>query len=722
MTSIYLIPTTRVFRGLLPALLLLLYIAPFRLYADNHYHMVPLALEERVKAADFVVEGEVVAQRSFWDNRKEQIYTAHTLQIYKVFKGEVRTKQLEVITEGGSVGLAIHVVSSALVLRKGQQGMFFLSKGVKAAITSSAATAQPYAGPQGFVRYETDRATAADPFERYDTIDELYRKVTTSTGSSYTSISDNQALEQGIKAQQQQNATQGTQAVSVTNISPTRLSAGTGSILTITGSGFGNSQGKGFVEFLNADDGGKTLVRPYITEYLSWTNTQIRVMVPSDTPSGGTAGTGPVKVTANDGTSGTSATTLTIDFAYSNVVALGGITPFQPLMIDANRKGGYTIQFAPSMQSRAAAQEGFRRAVNTWVCTTNVNWEIGTPSTNEETIDDTRSVISFKPASVTGQNILATTTSRYRGCIVELSGGRKDTVFWLTEFDMVISTDFNWQYGPGAPSSNQFDFETVMLHELGHAHQLSHVILRNALMHFDIGRAVQYRGLSAPDIAGANLVLNRSLNPPACGGRSPMREKLDGDCNLASEIFTFDAQFGTGGVVDVIWTTSSEQGIRHFLVQRSANGQDWEDIGQVEARGQPSDYSFTDSNPLSRRSFYRVRLVYTDGSSAFSGRVQVINPNDLRTFRVYPNPIGLATNPDGTPGEMLRIEYLVRSTTRLSLKLYDLQGRLVRDVEVGISDSMDVIELNMSDLASGTYVLRWSEGISSGVTKVVKVQ
>lgn len=717
MTSLYLPSKSCFLRRFLPAFFLVLCMAASPLFAENHYHMVPLALEERVKAADFVLEGEVIAQRSFWDERQEQIYTAHTLQVYKVFKGEVRSRQLEVITQGGSVGLAVHVVSSALELRRGQQGMFFLTKNT-IPVASSATTARPYAGRQGFVRYEPDRATAADPFEQYKTIDELYRKVINSTGRSFTAVSVNQALEEGLKTQQQQNATQATQAPSVGSFSPTRLSAGTGTILTITGSGFGNTQGNGFVEFLNADDGGNTTVRPFITDYLSWTNTQIRVMVPSYSQTGATAGTGPVKVTANDGTSGTSGTALTIDFAYSNVLAQGGNTPFQPLLIDANRNGGYTIQFAPSLQSSAAAQEGFRRAVNTWVCTTNVNWEVGPPSTNENTTDDTRSIVSLKPGSVTGQNVLARTISRYRGCIVERAGGQLDTIFWLTEFDMEVNSDINWQYGPGGPSGSQFDFETVMLHELGHAHQLSHVILRNALMHFDIGRSAQYRTLTAPDIAGANLVLNRSLNPPACGGRSAMQPKLDGDCNLASEIFTFDARFGSGGAVNVIWTTSSEQGIRQFVVQRSANGQDWEDIGQVQPTGRANDYTFTDSGPLPRRSYYRLRVVATDGSSAFSGRVLLLNPANLRQLRVYPNPIGPAT---ATVGQLLQVEYLVRSTTNIRLQLYDLNGKLLRDRQETLTDGTELIEIDVSELAAGTYILRWAEGAQNGSVKVVKL-
>lgn len=701
---------------------LLFSVLSLQAFASEDLHMVPIPLEERVKAADFIVEGEVVAQRSFWDHQKEHIYTANTIRIFKVFKGEIREKQLEIITEGGAVGLAMHHVSSALHLRRGQQGIFLLSKGARTGIVSSASTilASPYASRQGFVRYDVERASAADPFNSYSSIQDVYNAITSRTGRNYSTVLENERLDSGLRTQQQKDAMQATQTPAITSFTPARTSAGTGAVLTIRGTGFGNTRGNGFVEFPDADQGGKAKVRPFPTDYLSWSNTEIRVRVPSYTQTGGTAGTGRFSVTANDGTTGQSNTNLVIEFAYSNVIAEGGNTPVQPVLIDANRSGGYTIQFAPSLQNRLAAQEAFRRAVNKWVCTTNVNWEIGAPTTTESTGDDGRSVVRFAPSSVTGQGVLARTISKYRGC-VSINGAARDTIFWLTEFDMEITNNITWQYGPAAPTGNQYDFETVMLHELGHAHQLGHVILPSTLMHFDIGRQIQIRELTPPDLAGANLVLNRSLSPPACGGRSPMTLKLDGECNLAEEIFTFDASFSSASAVNVIWTTSREQGIQRFVVQRSQDGVTWEDIGEVNASGSANDYSFTDNDPLPRRSFYRLRVIYTDNTEGFSGRVAVLNPNDLLTFRVYPNPIGLNTNANGSPREVLQIEYLVRGNTNLNLKLYDIQGRLVHEEDAIVTDATNFVEIDVGPLPAGTYFLRWSETTRSGVTKVIKL-
>ncbi|MFQ1040111.1 hypothetical protein ACEWB5_26055, partial [Citrobacter koseri] len=152
-------------------------------------------------------------------------------------------------------------------------------------------------------------------------------------------------------------------------------------ILTINGTGFGNTRGSGSVAFKNSDDGGRTFTEAPVDAYLSWTNTQIRLYIPSAGLDDGTAGTGEIRVTANDGTVTTTVDKITIPFAYTNLYEDN--ISYQPALINIDGAGGYSIRFAPSMQSRAEAQEGFKRAMNSWVCNTKVNWKIGSPTTKE---------------------------------------------------------------------------------------------------------------------------------------------------------------------------------------------------------------------------------------------------------------------------------------------------------------------------------------------------
>jgi PKD repeat protein len=75
-----------------------------------------------------------------------------------------------------------------------------------------------------------------------------------------------------------------------------------------------------------------------------------------------------------------------------------------------------------------------------------------------------------------------------------------------------------WNFGPGATSGNKYDFETVVLHELGHAHQLGHVINNSYVMHYAVGTNTDKRTLSTvSDIAGGADIVDFSIANKPCG-------------------------------------------------------------------------------------------------------------------------------------------------------------------------------------------------------------
>ncbi|WP_242921727.1 T9SS type A sorting domain-containing protein [Pontibacter liquoris] len=685
-------------------------------FANEGSQLVPLSLDERAQQSDIIVEGEVVSRQSFWDAGQKNIYTSNVINIYKVFKGKVQARQLEIITQGGAIGLKVHVASSALKLSKGEQGIFFLKKEQALRSTPAATlglTAHTYGNQQGFVKYNVAQNTAADVFSAYPSVQALYKAITTRTGTAYRTITENEQLRktQQSNAQQGQNGQLAPQAPVISDFSPTVATAGTNTVLTIRGSGFGSSRGKGTVEFRNADDGGKTFVTPLAGDYISWTNTEIKLRIPSAGADGGTAGSGEIRVTtAGDVTTSSGSVKLTLDFAYSNINVNG--RAFKPALADKDGEGGYTIRFAPSMQNSNAAQEGFRRAMNTWVCTSKINWKIGAPTSVEKTDEDDMSIIRFVSNDVVGEGVLASTLSRYEGCLVG-----NDTIWWVAEFDMEINNSISWQYGPGGPENGQFDFQTVMLHELGHAHQLGHVILPRAVMHWAIAETAQVRDLSAADIAGANLVMSKTLAANPCG-MQPMVPSSGAECNIAPEIYTFDVFFQEGEVT-ADWATRNEKSVTSFILQRSGDGSTWEDVsGQIAAKGPSAgdlNYTATDAEPLPRISYYRIRVIYSDGSESFSERFRIINPADIRQLSVYPNPVGPESNE-------VMLEYIVQSSTKVSIQLYTSSGKVVRDFDVRFTDINLPVKLDLKNLAAGLYIIKWKDaGGRTGERKLIKL-
>ncbi|WP_051349993.1 DUF4347 domain-containing protein [Dyadobacter alkalitolerans] len=94
--------------------------------------------------------------------------------------------------------------------------------------------------------------------------------------------------------------------------------------------------------------------------------------------------------------------------------------------------------------------------------------------------------------------------------------------------------------------------------------------------------------------------------------------------------------------VELAWTTSSEVNSSHFEIQRSAEGKVWEKIGSVATRNENSEiqrYRFIDPLPLHADNFYRLRMVDTDGTFAFSKIEHVRFADSKGQVKGYPNPV-----------------------------------------------------------------------------------
>ena len=97
------------------------------------------------------------------------------------------------------------------------------------------------------------------------------------------------------------------------------------------------------------------------------------------------------------------------------------------------------------------------------------------------------------------------------------------------EIDLVFNDAFTefgltWEFGPDLPSATELDFESIALHELGHACALGHVISAPEVLHYSIGPAEAKRTLSANDIAGGTFVHAQSTGNGSWCGNNPMTD------------------------------------------------------------------------------------------------------------------------------------------------------------------------------------------------------
>lgn len=466
-----------------------------------------VSLADRVTNADLVVEAKVISTDSYWDESHRMIFTNNTLEVYKVFKGADNSPYIHLITEGGTVGLDRITSHPSLELTIGDVGIFtcYLSESLTSSTYSKLLNYKPYSGVQGFIKYDLTSVSATDPFHTYSNIPtQVYTEITKQTGRSFLAVkmlNTNSALKETSNA---------IAAISISGFSPTTISAGTKSRLTITGSGFGATRGVGVVGFKNANDAGSTYINPLASQYVSWKDNEIIVEVPSN------VGSGTIRVVS--GTTATSSTTLSILYAELNVSYDNGngLKAFQTDHVNKNGTGGYTWRMNTSFDSNSAAKSAIQRAFDSWKCKTNVNWIIGTTTSANVHGSDGINLISFDDNDPLPTGTLGTCFTFWSGCSSE------SLVWYVDEMDIIFDNGSNitpstWQYGPAAPTSSQFDFETIALHELGHGRQLGHVINSSAVLNYSISSGQSRRVLSSSDISGGLDVQSRSIISNSCG-------------------------------------------------------------------------------------------------------------------------------------------------------------------------------------------------------------
>lgn len=116
------------------------------------------------------------------------------------------------------------------------------------------------------------------------------------------------------------------------------------------------------------------------------------------------------------------------------------------------------------------------------------------------------------------------------------------------------------------------------------------------------------------------------------------------------------------------WTTATETGTSHFVVERSLDNRNFLGLGSVEAAGNSlatMDYRYVDLDPPTGLTYYRLRMQDRDGSFEHS---PVIVLSRGTTFNVMPNPVTeyLSWN---VPGDQVR-----------TARILDALGRLVAEV------------------------------------------
>jgi PKD repeat protein len=455
-----------------------------------------LPLDNRTNNSKNIIEGEVISQRSCWNADQSSIYTVNTVLVNSRLKGSAIPATVEVITPGGELDGRLLVIEPNAELKVGSAGVFFLKENTHALNHASALPKfEIYALAQGFIEQDKLTGSYRDPFDEYNNQSLLYSLIGATPTATYRLGDDNAAAILGGAA--------------ISMFTPATINAGTQSVLTIYGSGFGTRSGQATVKFRDANSTSSTTFTaiPDTSYILSWEDTEIRVIVPGASANRqGGAGTGVIQVIDANGAVVSSNSPLNItynQFEYRTK---------KVSYYSQNGNGGYTFTLSSAFNGNIDAKNAFTRAFEQWKCKTGINISINNSTTSSSCSNqmDNINVVSFATTECQlPAGTLGVTYSSYSVC--------SNTIV-PDGIDMIFNPNVSYYYGTAATPGNQYDFESIVLHELGHAFGEGHNSSTAEIMFPSIGYGVQKRTLNPhSDLANVTQIVDRSIVTTSCG-------------------------------------------------------------------------------------------------------------------------------------------------------------------------------------------------------------
>jgi len=455
----------------------------------------PVSLDKRIENSTYIIEGTVESQRSFYNEDKSKIVTAHRVLIYKVLKGKKIEENIEIITDGGKVDDKILIVQPSTEIKVGDVGVFFLENEL---LINEKKFHPIYTINQGFIKYDPISQTAVDLYYKYEDINvDLLNKIIDFNKDHYEEREKFNASE-FIKNNRSGNNVSSTPQV--TYFSPDTIAAGARKILSIHGTGFGTSFSGSANVYLKHCDYGNNTYNPIATSnrVISWSDTLIVIRIPSD------VGTAPIYIVNSSGQSGSYSTSPLV-IKYN--VSLNGSNDSTIHISNVNGSGGYTYKYNQAFATNLNATGAFQRALDTWKCATGINRAMSANTTTATcSAGDVTCTMNFdNSCPLTGALAVAYSwISAYTD------------YYWLSEVDIIFddAPTGGWYFGsnPSLIGPNEYTFEGVALHELGHAHLVNHTTTQGEVMGFNAsGTLVNY--LSKHEKEGGRYVIGISKIP-----------------------------------------------------------------------------------------------------------------------------------------------------------------------------------------------------------------
>ncbi len=398
---------------------------------------IPLSQSELTGLADTVVLGTVVSSNTHWNTEHNNIYTEVVVSVTDSLKGSAG-KTITIIVPGGTDGEITQWVEDTATFMSGELVGLFLEElnsyevfqmglDLTSQIVANGSVVQIIGGLQGKLSLAKDSQFAGSGI----TTDKFKQNVQMALDGQIIPEEEKQTFQDGGSSN----------IYDISTISPSSASAGTNTLVTVTGSGFGAiREPSDQLGFYYTTYGGYDYFM-FPGSYVSWSDTQIQAYVPvcdSCTPNSGypySAASGPVSIFK--GNKWGTYKDFSVTFGYGQSRWPGDSPNISYKVNDGGVAGrSAAIQAAAASWTNAGSKLQFTYG--------------GTHSQTDKSKNSENEILWMSlPAGTLGQ------------ATMWFVGGE------ILECDFAFSTAYTWSYAATCPSG-QHDIQSVAMHEIGH--------------------------------------------------------------------------------------------------------------------------------------------------------------------------------------------------------------------------------------------------------------
>lgn len=150
--------------------------------------------------------------------------------------------------------------------------------------------------------------------------------------------------------------------------------------------------------------------------------------------------------------------------------------------------------------------------------------------------------------------------------------------------------------------------------------------------------------------------------------------------------------------VQLQWQYDDPLSGAYFRVDKSRDGSTWHNIEDKIAVEPSSGYKYSYTDVGEPYPYYRLQYVTPDGKVAYAPVEEVNCRESGNVFKLMQNPVG----------NIVRVQIQAKDAMDMTVRVYDMQGRLLLDQPGQITSGVSYLNVDVSGIASGIYMMQVS--------------